>query len=184
MSLASQAARRYADAFIQSAGENLSSAVEELISFATTVEGVPELRHVLLNPAFSADEEKQVLHAVMDRLSLSENTRRFVELLAARERMGEIGEIAETVKKLSDERANRIQATVEAAEQLTPDALERLKAALEKRTGRKVDLDVTVDPSLIGGVRTRVGSIVFDGTIRTELDRLREALSTTSAART
>lgn len=177
MSLASQAARRYADAFIGSAGDELTRAVEELSAFAETVQSVPELRHVLLNPAFSADEEKQVLHAVMEQLSLSDTVRRFITLLAARERMGEIADIAETVKRLSDERANRVRATVEAAEELTPDALERLKAALEKRTGRKVDLDVSIDPTLIGGIRTRVGSLVFDGTIRTELDRLRETLS-------
>ncbi len=177
MTLASLASRRYAEALIEAAGDGLPQASRELLSFAEMVESADEFRHVLLNPAFSVDEEHKALEAVMERLGVSEVVRRLLRLLAARERMSEIRDIAETVKRLSDERAGRVHARVETAEELAPPALARLKSAVEKRTGKTVDLEVIVDSTLIGGVRTTVGSTVFDGTIKTELSRLREILA-------
>lgn len=180
MSIVSQAARRYGHAFIEAAGDNLAACVEELSKFSESVESVPEFRHVLLNPSFTAAEENQALEAVMEHLGLSDVVRRFIRLVASRERMPEIGDITSEVKRLSDERANRVEALVEvASEAVSDDTLARLKTAIEKRTGKSVELSVSVDPSLIGGIRTTVGSIVFDGTIRTELERLRETLAAT-----
>jgi F-type H+-transporting ATPase subunit delta len=179
MTRASLAARRYAEALIEAAGADLPKAAQELMSFAELVEGVPEFRHVLLNPAFSVEEEHKALEAVMDKMNLSETVRRLLRMLAERERMPEIRDIAETVKRIADERAGRLRAKVETAEELSSSSVARLKAAIEKRTGRTVELDIVVDPKLIGGIRTRVGTIVFDGTLRSELARLREVLIAT-----
>ncbi len=179
MTLASLASRRYAEALIEAAGNNLPQASRELLAFADLVENVDEFRHVLLNPAFSVEEENQALDAVMNRMKLSDTVRKLLRLLAQRERMSEIRDIAETVKHISDERAGRVQARVETPEELSSAALARLKAAIEKRTGKHVELEVIVDPTLIGGVRTTVGSTVFDGSLKTELSRLRERLVAT-----
>ena len=176
MTLASLASRRYAEALIEAAGKDLPRASQELLAFADLVENVDEFRHVLLNPAFSVEEEHKALDAVMERMKLSDVVKRLLTLLAQRERMNEIRDIAETVKRISDERAGRVEAKVETAEELAPHAIARLKSAVEKRTGKTVELQVVVDPSLIGGLRTTVGSIVFDGTLKTELARLRETL--------
>jgi F-type H+-transporting ATPase subunit delta len=176
MSLASLASRRYAEALIEAAGKDLPRAAKELMDFAELVENVDEFRHVLMNPAFSVDEEHKALDAVMERMGLSTVVRRLLTMLAERERMPEIRDIAETVKRISDERAGRVQARVETADELSKEALARLKAAIEKRTKRTVELEVIVDPSLIGGVRTTVGSQVFDGTLKSSLLQLRETL--------
>jgi F-type H+-transporting ATPase subunit delta len=176
MSRTSLASRRYAEALIEAAGKDLPRAAEELMSFAELAEGVPELRHVLLNPAFSVEEEHKALEAVMEKMRLSETVRRMLRMLAERERMPEIRDIADTVKRIAEERAGRVRARVETAEELPSASLSRLKAAIEKRTGKTVELDVVVDPTLIGGVRTSVGTIVFDGSLRSELARLREVL--------
>jgi F-type H+-transporting ATPase subunit delta len=177
MTTASLASRRYAEALIEAAGKDLPQAAKELLEFAALVEANDEFRHVLLNPAFSVAEEEQALEAVMERLKVSDLVKRLLRLLAQRERMGEIRDIAETVKRLADERAGRTHARVETAQELEPSALARLKAAVEKKTGMQVDLEVVVDPKLIGGVRTVIGTTVFDGTLRTELGRLREVLT-------
>jgi F-type H+-transporting ATPase subunit delta len=176
MTLASLASRRYAEALIEASGKDLPRASQELLTFAALVENVDEFRHVLLNPAFSVEEENKTLDAVMEKMKLSEVVRRLLRLLAHRERMNEIRDIAETVKRISDERAGRVAAKVETAEELTPQTLARLKSAVEKRTGKQVEMEVVIDPSLLGGVRTTVGSTVFDGTLKTELARLRETM--------
>jgi F-type H+-transporting ATPase subunit delta len=175
--LASQASRRYAEAFIEAAGPTLGRARDELEVFARSFEETPEFRHVLMNPAFTRDEEGRALDAVMTSLGLSDVVQRFIRLVAARERMAEIGDIALTVRRLSDERAGRVRAKIESASPLSDDLVKRLEAAIERRTKKDVDMEVVVDPALIGGVRTTVGSTVFDGTLKTELVRLREALT-------
>jgi F-type H+-transporting ATPase subunit delta len=177
MTLASLASRRYAEALIGAAGaKDLARASQELLAFAELVEGSDEFRHVLLNPAFSVDEEHKALDAVMERMKLSDVVKRLLTMLAQRERMNEIRDIAETVKRISDERAGRVEAKIETAEELAPHALARLRSAVEKRTGKSVELQVVIDPSLIGGIRTTVGSTVFDGTLATSLRDLRESL--------
>ena len=83
---------------------------------------------------------------------------------------------AVVVDELADKRAGRVQARVVSAVEMTEGSIDQLRRALERRTGKKIEMNVEVDPSLIGGIRAEVGSFVLDGTIRTELERLRFAL--------
>jgi len=114
--------------------------------------------------------------AVLVKLGASELTQRFLALVAERDRLAEVGGIARAVRQMADERAGRVRAKVESATALAADAQSNLKRALEKRTGKKVDLDVVVDPELLGGLRATIGSTVFDGTLRSQLARLSESL--------
>ncbi|MEO1336576.1 MAG: F0F1 ATP synthase subunit delta, partial [Myxococcota bacterium] len=84
--------------------------------------------------------------------------------------------ISEAFRALVDEKMNRATGTIRTAAELDEATQEQLKRALEKRTGKQLDLDVVIDPSLIGGVRAEVGTLVFDGTIKSELEKLRETL--------
>jgi F-type H+-transporting ATPase subunit delta len=181
MALESIAARRYAEALLEActrAGQTeLGSIRDELGRFAAALDSVFDLENVLLNPIFGEDERKRALALVMDRLGLSEITRRFIALVEERDRMTELPAIASAFRKLADEREGRVRAQVRSAAELTPAAAEQLRRALERRTGKRVELEVTVDPALIGGIRTQVGSLVFDGTLRAELERLRATLS-------
>jgi F-type H+-transporting ATPase subunit delta len=185
MALESTAARRYAEALLEATPrDDLARARDDLARFAATVDATFDLRNVLLNPAFGEDERARVLDRVMDHLALGEVTRRFLRLVLERDRMLEVAAIAESFRKLADDRAGRIRAEVRSAGELTPTAAEQLRAALERRTGKKVDLAVTVDPELIGGLRAQVGSLVFDGTLRAELQRLRATLTAGDARAT
>lgn len=181
MALVSQASRRYAEAVVESAladGEDaLSTLVEELSALAGALGVNSDLSQVLMNPAFSTEERANVLDALMSHFHLSGRTQRFLHLLSDKGRIQELGDIADAVSEIADTRAGRTTAYVETAAELSPTAVEQLKRALEKRTGKKLDLELTLNPALIGGLRARVGSFLLDGSIQTELTRLREKLS-------
>lgn len=180
MALKSQASRRYALALVESVGEakdtSLDRALQELGAFAKLVEVNFDLRNALLNPVFTASERAKVLKVVLDAGAFSVTIRRFIELLVEKDRVRELGEIAEAFHLLADERRGRLRADVKSASPLSPESMDRLRRTLERTTGKSIELHLTVDPSLIGGIRASVGSLVFDGTIRADLDRLRSTL--------
>lgn len=172
--------RRYATAIVDAAAAQGEAALEqvtkELESFVSMVRGSPDLKHLLLSPTFSTTERERVLNAVLERIGLSELTTRFLKLIGQRNRFTAIDDIARAVRRQADLRANRVRADVQAAAPLSPDAQESLRRALEKRTGKAIDLHIAIDPSLLGGVRTQIGSVVLDGTLRSQLEQLRESL--------
>ncbi len=180
MSLASAAARRYAEAFVESAAakgdDTLTTLKDELNGLAAAMDEVPELADLLMNPAVTVEERSKALEQVMSSVGVSDLTQRCLRLLAEKDRIRELREIAKTVNELADERAGREQAYVTSAIEMSEGSIDQLRRALEKRTGKKIEMNVTVDPALIGGIRAEVGSFVLDGTIRTELERLRIAL--------
>ena len=178
MSLTSSVSRRYATAIVEAAADagTLEATAREIESFCSVYESVADLRNVLVNPTFTNAEKSATLSAIMTKLQLSDMTRRFLELLASRERMSELPGIAPAVRRLTDERASLIRASIQSASPLPPEVQQRLQKALEAHTGKKVQVEVTVDPALLGGVRATIGSTVLDGTLRTQLDNLRETL--------
>lgn len=176
-SIGSQAARRYAEALLSACGEGeIETVAAELTGFAQATTESTDLKNVLLNPTFSAEERSRTLAALMEHMSLGERTRRFITLVVERDRQDELEGIAEAFDALVADKTNRATANIVSAAQLDSSQQEQLKRALEKRTGKKLDLKVTVDSSLIGGIRAEVSGIVFDGSIRAELDKLRETL--------
>ncbi len=181
MALVSQVSRRYAEAVVESAlsdGEDaLSKLVTELTALAGALSVNNELEQVLMNPAFSTEERVKVLEALMSHLKLSDRAQRFLRVLSDKSRINELSEIAEAVKQIADDRAGQTIAYVETAAELSPAAIEQLKHALEKRTGKKLELEIVLNPELIGGLRARVGTFLLDGSIQTELMRLREQLA-------
>lgn len=174
----STVARRYATAIADATlnGGNLEQVAKELESFAELMKGSEDLRHALLNPVFTAAEREKALRAILSRLGLSEVTTRFLKLVGTKNRFAVMDAIARTVRRLADARAGRVRAHVDTASPLSADAQDSLRRALEKRTGRAIELTVAVDPSLLGGLRTRIGFTVLDGTLRSQLDGLKESL--------
>ncbi len=181
MSATSLAARRYADALVESISglptEEQKQVQDQLTAFGEAIDKVFDLRNIVLNPTYSTDERTKVLDAVMEQYKLHDKVRRFVRLVNHRNRMTELSGIAEAFAALAAEREGKLNAEVVSATELSEPAAEQIRRALEKRTGKKVGISFSVDKSLIGGVRAQVGSMVFDGTIKAELDRLRSTLS-------
>lgn len=170
--------RRYARALIELATEQ--SAVDavgsELDAFAALYSGSPELQRTLDNPGFSLAERKAALVALLEKLGAGSLTRNFLSLVMDKGRIAHLGSIALAYQELSDEQQGRIRATVRSARALSPEAVARLKTQLESSTGKSVILTEEADRSLIGGMVTQVGNLVFDGSVATALDRIRQRL--------
>ena len=170
--------RRYAKALLQIgiASKSFDALGRELDRAAETIANSPELKGALENPIFAASKRHLVLEEVARRLALSTPTRNLLLLLLDKGRIAALPDIARAHRELVDEQAGRARATVTSASPLDPAVESRLKGALEKQTGKTIILDKKIDASLIGGVVAQVGDLVFDGSVRTKLQRIREEL--------
>jgi F-type H+-transporting ATPase subunit delta len=171
-------ARRYAKALlaIGVAQQSYDALGRELDRTAETFARSPELKSTLDNPVFPLEKRRLILEELARRLALSKTVRNFVMLLLDKGRIGALGDIARAHRALVDEHAGRVRATVVSARPLDPALEARLKAALEKQSGKIVLLEKREDPSIIGGVVTQLGDVVYDGSVRSQLAALREEL--------
>lgn len=134
------------------------------------------LADVLYRPLHPMTERRAVLDAVGARVGLGPTLKRFLEFLLQQHRMRDFPLIVEELHRLADEADGRVEAELVSAATLPPEQLERVQQALAMRTGRQVRIKPRVDPALIGGLLARVGDLVFDGSIRTQLQQLRANL--------
>ncbi len=175
----SAAARRYARALFGLADE--AGAVEqirgELAGIAALFDSEPALRNALFRPLHPVAERRAVLRSLCEHLSLSATVRNFFAFSIDQRRLIDFDAIRSEFGQLADAAAGLVKARVTAAAPLDDAQRERLQTALAARTGRHVDLDVSVDPSLIAGAVAVVGNVVFDGSLRTQLSQLRATLS-------
>jgi F-type H+-transporting ATPase subunit delta len=173
------AAQRYARALFSLAqeegrGEAVGAELDRLVG---AMQAVPALRDLLVRPLHPARERRAALLAVGERLGLSPLVRNFGCFLIDQRRTAHLEAIRDAYVRLAEEAAGRVVGEVVSASALGETQLERLRAALARRTGRRVELRVRVDPTLLGGVTARVGDMVFDGSLRTQLARLRASLT-------
>jgi F-type H+-transporting ATPase subunit delta len=171
-------ARRYARALFGigvDAGnyEALGREIDELAGLLTAS---AELRNALENPVFKPDEKRAVLEQILPRVTPTAEVRRFILLLLDRRRLVLLPAIARAYRDLADAHAGRVRAVVTSAEPLSPATLDGVRRALAQRTGKQVIVETDVDPGLIGGIVARVGDLVLDGSVRTQLADLRSKL--------
>lgn len=176
---ATAAARRYARALFSLASEagRSDEVGQELDALAGLLEQNDELRRSIFRPLHPGAERRAVLSAVCDRLGSSPVVRNFCSLLVDQRRVVDFASIRDAYAALADATAGRTRARVVSAAPLTKGQRERLQRALAARTGQTVDLDVSVDPTLLGGAVADVGGLIFDGSLRTQLERLRVGLT-------
>lgn len=174
-------ARRYARAIFDLGKEAgaLGPLAEEIASVAQVYAGSDELRNVLSNPLVPELEREAVLVELAERLGVRPIGRDALRLLLRKHRIGALPDIARELQKLVDEEGGVVRAQVTSAGPLADSYLSRLRAEIERATGRKVVLSVEQDPSLIAGVVTKIGDRVVDGSLRARLARFRESLLTT-----
>ena len=173
------AAIRYAKALFGLAKDEhrLAEVREELERFAGLLDSHDELRDALQQPLYPADERKAVVKAVAGPASQSPLLVNFYSFLIDQRRFVDFAGIVEEFGRLADEDAGLTTAYVVAASDMDERRRDRLRRALSERTGREVRLEVTVDPELIGGAVAKVGDLVFDGSLRTQLSQLRANLT-------
>jgi len=177
--MASALATRYAQALVdvvtRAAGATEGVAAE-LASFSAAVGTSPELRSVLLSPAVALVKKKAVLAGVAARLGLSRTTLNFLYVVTDHRRLALLPEMKAAFQALLDERLGIVRADVAAAAPLAPDQQSELAARLTARTGKQVRLNTSTDPALLGGLVVRVGSTVYDGSVRGRLRALESRL--------
>ena len=173
------AAARYARALFDVARrEGDPQAVgREIESFVTLVTGNEQLHKSLTNPSIPAQKKTQLVGALADRGQMSSPVRKLLLLLAARDRLVLLPELGEEYQKRLLDFLNVVRAEVTTAVPLPSERLSAIEAALARMTGRQVSMTARVDASLIGGVVTRIGSVVYDGSVRRQLERMRETLA-------
>jgi F-type H+-transporting ATPase subunit delta len=171
-------ARRYAKALFTIGREDGQAETykAELAGFVRLLEGQRELEQAISNPLYDAEGRKKVLQAVVERVAPSKVMASFLSLLFDKGRIQYLMDIYTFYEKLTDELANIVRADLVSAVELPEETIEKIQAALSKRTGKKVKMEARVDPAVIGGVVTKIGDLVLDGSVRTQLISLRESL--------
>ncbi len=174
----SRYARALADAVTGSRAPDGSASVEEqLRAFAALTHESADLRNILATPAVPAAKKKAVVDALIAKLGFAKAARNFLYILIDHKRMGLLDEILPMFRAELDQRQGMVEAQVTTASELSMADRGQLEAALAKKTGKRVRASYQVDGALIGGAITRVGSTVYDGSVREHLRVLREKLS-------
>lgn len=171
-------ARRYAKALIEIgvANKTYDTLQKELERVVELYTGSKDLSTALENPVFVLSQRRGLLEEIARRLAVSKVTRNFLLLLLDRGRIASVPAIAREFRALVDQQAGRLRAQVSSAKPLDPGVELKLKSVLERKSGKTVILEKREDPSLIGGIVTQVGDMVYDGSVRTQLANLRQQL--------
>jgi F-type H+-transporting ATPase subunit delta len=171
-------ARRYAKALLAIGIEQKSYDAfgQELDRVAQIMRSFPELSSALASPVFPIEKRRAMLEELSRKLALSKMVHNFVLLLLDKGRIAALPDIARVHHTLIDEHAGRVRATITSATPLDAKLTERLKTALEQQSGKTVLLEKREDPAIVGGLVTQLGDLVYDGSIRTQLQKLREQL--------
>jgi F-type H+-transporting ATPase subunit delta len=171
-------ASRYATALFDLALEaNAVDAVKGYLDRfdALTAESA-DLTRLVRSPVFSADEQVAALSAVLDRAGISGLASNFLKLVASNRRLFAVRDMIRAFRELVAEHKGQATAAVTVAEQLKDQHVEALRAALNSVTGKHVDLDVKVDPAIIGGLIVKLGSRMVDSSLRTKLNAIKHAM--------
>jgi F-type H+-transporting ATPase subunit delta len=170
--------RRYAKALMLISREdgNTDQYQTELESVIGLFDAQKDFENALTNPLYNKNERKKVLTSVLAATKLSAVMKSFLVLLFDKGRIGFLRDIASYYRDLADELKGVVKARVISATALSSGAIGKIKKALSKKFGKNIVLDVEQDPSLIGGIVTKVGDLVLDGCVKTQLMNLKETL--------
>jgi len=171
-------ARRYATALadvVLQSGQT-DTVKSELILWQQIFESNQDLITIFANPAITHENKQKVLADLIAKVKPSPTTVNFLKVLSENGRLAELGAINERFAAVLEERSGVVSAAITSARDLPVDERNLLKTNLERLTGKHVNVDYQVNPDIIGGVIARIGSTVYDGSVRTRLDNLREQM--------
>lgn len=147
-----------------------------LSALGEAVEKTPKLAEAFRNPVLSADEKKKVALALLDVAGGGVMEQRFCALLADKGRLSLLPAIAADYGVMLDEARGISRGIVTTAVELDDAHKDTIRTKLESQTGRKLELEYAIEPSIIGGIVLRVGDSVYDASLRAQLDNLRESI--------
>ena len=167
----------YANALLEvsRAEGHLAEIEDELFRFARTFEGSDELRAALTDPVLPAQRRVALVEDLLGGKALQTSSA-LASFIVAAGRAGDLPAIIDRFVELAAAEQRRAVAEVRSAIELTSEQTERLREALNRATGKDVEVKVVVDPSVLGGIVARVGDLVIDGSVRHRLEQLREQI--------
>ncbi|MEP6945807.1 MAG: ATP synthase F1 subunit delta [Acidobacteriota bacterium] len=171
-------ARRYSAALadiVLSTGE-FETVKVELAGWSEMFAKSPDLRNVFANPAIASTNKVDLLESLLARSKPTKTTANFLRILLRNGRLSEIGHINDRFDSVLQERSGVVAAQIVTARELPDSERSGFQANLEKMTGKRVNISFAINKDIIGGVVTQIGSTVYDGSIRTKLETLREQL--------
>jgi F-type H+-transporting ATPase subunit delta len=171
-------ARRYAKALILIGKDDGKTETyrQELAGISELVEREKTLEQAINNRLYNTEERKKVLGSIIEKVGLSRVMKSFLILLFDKGRFVYLSSINDFYQKLADEIKGISRASLVSATELSSETVEKIRATLSEKTGKDIILDVKEDPGLIGGIVTRIGDLVLDGSIKTQLLNMRESL--------
>jgi F-type H+-transporting ATPase subunit delta len=175
-SVASTYARAFADVVL-GAHLDVNRAISELRTIAGLLNESSELRRVWENPAIPADQKRHVLDAIAERDGISKQVRNLVAVLIDHRRVHFLDPVIRQLEKELDARLGFAEADITSARELGPEEKREFESQVQKLTGKKVRAHYGQDRALLGGAIVRVGSTIYDGSVRGQLERIREEIS-------
>jgi F-type H+-transporting ATPase subunit delta len=171
-------ARRYAKALFSLAVEKgrVEAWNEALFALGKAVDASADLRDVLSNPAYDRENRRGVVAKLAEAMKLEAEPANLLYLLGERNRLDSLGAIVGAFRELADLELGRLRAKVTSAVALDEAAAAAIAETLSASTKKQVIVERVVDPAILGGVVAQVGSLVYDGSLRTQLEDLRQTL--------
>ena len=171
-------ARRYAKALVNLAEKEneLDNAGKNLTAITEVYKENSELRQVLSDTKVSSRVKQEILKDVLNTIKTSKLVDTFSRYLLAKRRIDILPDIERAFNLLLQEKLGRIEANVTAAYELPKETVKKLVNAISGYSGKEVKVNVAIDPSIIGGMVTRIGSTVIDGSIKTHLNKIRQSI--------
>lgn len=170
-------AKEYADSLMAVAGrEKMRRILQEARFFSEVLEAVPDLQKLFSNPSVPAEAKERMIGVVAQNAGFDRDLEAFVKLVVSRRRISLWREMVSSISDLADESEGVARGKVLSAKPISPQQKRSLEAEISAKLRRKVELEPVVDPDLIGGCEVRIGSRVYDGTLRRALEDMRNSL--------
>jgi len=171
-------AGRYASALFELADEagSLDTIAGDLDGFAAMLDESEDLRRLVRSPVFSSDEQLQAVSAVLAKAGVTDLTANFFKLVARNRRLYSVPDMIGAFRVLLAQHRGEVSADVTSAVELDDAQTASLKATLKETVGQDVQMNTTVDPSILGGLIVKVGSRMVDSSLKTKLNNLKVAM--------
>jgi F-type H+-transporting ATPase subunit delta len=172
-------AGRYANALFELALESkaVDAVKNDLEQFDALVAGNPDLARLVRSPVFGADEQLKALAAILDKAGIKGLAANFLRVITTNRRLFAVRDMIRAFRALVARHKGEVTAQVTVAEKLNTKNVDALKSALKSITGGKdIDLDVKIEPAIIGGLVVKVGSRMIDSSLRTKLNAIKFAM--------
>lgn len=173
----SEVAKRYAKALFEAIGGTKTEDALSQLRKAQEILSQPKLNGLLSSPVLSRKEKVMVVEQSISDLKLGNEVANLLKLLATKDRIESLDEVVLCFERISDEKNNVLRGTVKSSAKLSDSEKGEIESAIAKFTGNQLLLDYQEDPKLVGGVLAQVGSYTFDGTLETQLTKLKEQVS-------